>query len=448
MADPAVFLDRDGTLIDEVGYATRPEQIRILGGVAQALRELADAGYRLIVVTNQSGIARGYLTEEDLERFHNALDRQLHLLGAAVDAYYACPHHPQPGGMARSDLAVECDCRKPKPGLLLRAAEDFGIDLAASWTVGDTWRDIAAGQAAGTRTVKLPADETHRAPRPDDVAPPTAEARSLAEATRIILDRQPPALDETAAAAGEDEEDGLGPPEDDTVATEAEAVFPREEDRDEDATPEETPNTLPLTPRRQAERETPDSPDEAAVAPPLPGETVSDEGDETRAEEDALFPAATGSAEADETSAPAETAADTLSPGGRGLGEGAMPRHCARCGRDVSPDDIAAGGAAERNGFLLCPECLAQQPREPGAGPDASTEDLLRLVLGELQRMRRAQRPSSLSFVRLLAYVVQAAALFFGFGMALLTDETDLSFRIALLLQLLVLALLLFERRS
>ena len=158
MPDPAVFLDRDGTLIEEAGYASRPEQIRILGGVAQALAELADAGYRLIVVTNQSGIARGYMSEEDLERFHDALDQQLHLLGTAVDAYYACPHHPDPGDTPRPELAVECDCRKPKPGLLLRAADDFHLDLKASWTVGDTWRDVAAGQAAGTRTIKLPAD--------------------------------------------------------------------------------------------------------------------------------------------------------------------------------------------------------------------------------------------------------------------------------------------------
>ncbi|MGB2781300.1 MAG: HAD family hydrolase, partial [Phycisphaerae bacterium] len=177
MGEPAVFLDRDGTLIEEVGYPTRPEQIRILAGVARGLARLADAGFKRIVVTNQSAIARGLITEADLDRFHDALDEQLDLLGAGVDAYYACPHHPDPAGAARKDLALDCACRKPKPGLLLQAAGDMDLDLEASWLVGDTWRDIQAGQAAGVRTIKLPASASHPGapgPRPPEVAPPTA----------------------------------------------------------------------------------------------------------------------------------------------------------------------------------------------------------------------------------------------------------------------------------
>ena len=108
MAEAAVFLDRDGTLIEEVGYASRPEQIRILGGAARALADLADAGYRLIVVTNQSGLARGLMTEEGLERFHEALDAQLDMLGVHLDAYYVCPHHPDLQDSPRPDLVVEC----------------------------------------------------------------------------------------------------------------------------------------------------------------------------------------------------------------------------------------------------------------------------------------------------------------------------------------------------
>ena len=144
MANRAVFLDRDGTLIEEVGYATRPEQIRILGGVARALARLAGAGYKLVVVTNQSGIARGLLTEDDLNRFHQALDDHLGLLAARVDVYYTCPHHPDPAEAVRPELAVDCQCRKPRPGLILQAARDLGLDLAESWLVGDTWRDIEA----------------------------------------------------------------------------------------------------------------------------------------------------------------------------------------------------------------------------------------------------------------------------------------------------------------
>ena len=191
MGQPAVFLDRDGTLIEEIGYPTRPQQIRILGGVARGLARLAEAGCKRIVVTNQSGIARGLMTEDDLDRFHEALDEQLDLLGAAVDAYYACPHHPDRSGSARPDLAIECDCRKPKPGLILQAAGDLDIDLGASWTIGDTWRDVQAGQAAGLRTIKLPAPPGHDAPRPADVPPPTAEAEDFEEAVALILGDKP-----------------------------------------------------------------------------------------------------------------------------------------------------------------------------------------------------------------------------------------------------------------
>ncbi|MFO8014945.1 MAG: HAD family hydrolase [Phycisphaerae bacterium] len=430
MSDPAVFLDRDGTLIEEVGFASRPEQIRILGGVAQALSELADAGYRLIVVTNQSGIARGYMTEEDLERFHDALDQQLHLLGAAVDAYYACPHHPQPGAMARPDLAVECDCRKPRPGLILRAAEDFRIDLKASWTVGDTWRDIAAGQAAGTRTIKLPADAAHRAPRPVGVDPPTAEVRGLAEAARVILGREQPSLAETAAATTEDEDEGLAAAEEPPPTPAALAA---------DTFPDET-HAADIEAQSDAAEE------ELQAEAPEPEPIITEaEAQEVAETEEDTEPETTG-----------DTLAPSLSRQGRGGNDSPAPAaedaadetHCARCGRDIAAADIVRGEAVERDGFLLCPECLAEQPREPGAGPDASTEDLLRLVLAELQRMRRAQRPSSLSLFRLLAYIVQAGALFFGFGLAVVGDEPDLYLRVALLLQLLVLALLLFERRS
>jgi len=196
----AVFLDRDGVLIEEAGYPTRPEHIRILGGVARALARLAQAGFKRVVVTNQSAIARGLMTEEDLDRFHQALDEQLDLLGAGVDAYYACPHHPDPSEAARQDLAVECECRKPKPGLILQAAEDLEIDLDASWLVGDTWRDIQAGQAAGLRTIKLPAAPSHDALRHPEVALPTAEAADLNKAADIILGEAEPVAEEPSPA--------------------------------------------------------------------------------------------------------------------------------------------------------------------------------------------------------------------------------------------------------
>jgi D-glycero-D-manno-heptose 1,7-bisphosphate phosphatase len=147
----AAFLDRDGVLIEDVDWLIRPAQIRVLPGVPQALRRLAQAGFRLIVATNQPIVARGLATEADLEMLHAAIAAHLTAAGAPpLDRFYFCPHHPRATLPA---YRLICDCRKPRPGLLLRAAADLGLDLRASFMVGDRPTDIAAGAAAGCRTV-------------------------------------------------------------------------------------------------------------------------------------------------------------------------------------------------------------------------------------------------------------------------------------------------------
>jgi D-glycero-D-manno-heptose 1,7-bisphosphate phosphatase len=148
----AVFLDRDGVLIRDVDHLTAASQIEILPGVPEALRRLRDAGRTIVVVTNQSVVARGLVTEEELRRIHTVLEAQLRSRGASLDAMYYCPHHPE-GAVAR--YRVVCDCRKPEPGLLLRAAADMGIDLAASVMVGDLASDVEAGRRAGCRTILI-----------------------------------------------------------------------------------------------------------------------------------------------------------------------------------------------------------------------------------------------------------------------------------------------------
>jgi D-glycero-D-manno-heptose 1,7-bisphosphate phosphatase len=149
----AVFLDRDGVLIEDVDWLTRPEQIRVLPGVPQALRGLAQAGFRLIVVTNQPIIARGMATEAELATLHAAIAGQLAGGGAPLlDRFYYCPHHPRATLPA---YRVVCECRKPRPGMLLRAAKELDLDLRASFMVGDRITDIAAGAAAGCRTVMV-----------------------------------------------------------------------------------------------------------------------------------------------------------------------------------------------------------------------------------------------------------------------------------------------------
>jgi len=139
----AVFLDRDDTLCKDVPYCSRPEDLNLLPGAGDAVRKLNEAGFCIVVVTNQSGIARGYLTEHDLALIHEKMRRDLAAHGARVDGIYHCPHHPDEG----------CDCRKPKPTMVLRAAKDLGIDLKRSYMVGDRLHDVQMGKAAGTRTV-------------------------------------------------------------------------------------------------------------------------------------------------------------------------------------------------------------------------------------------------------------------------------------------------------
>lgn len=146
----AIFIDRDGTLNEEVGYIDRPARLRLFPFAAEAVRLINAAGWRAILVTNQSGVARGYLSEERLAELHEHLAAALAGEGARLDAIYYCPHHPTEG---LPPYRQDCDCRKPKPGLLTRAAQDFGLDLAQCFVVGDRYRDVEMAHRAGARGV-------------------------------------------------------------------------------------------------------------------------------------------------------------------------------------------------------------------------------------------------------------------------------------------------------
>ncbi len=149
----AVFLDRDGTLNEYVGFLTEPGQLRLLPGTANALRLIHEAGYLTVVVTNQPVIARGEVTLEQLREIHNKLETLLGEEGAYLDAIYVCPHHPHRGFAGeRPEYKINCGCRKPAPGLLLQAARELHIALEGSWMVGDRDTDIQAGKNAGCHT--------------------------------------------------------------------------------------------------------------------------------------------------------------------------------------------------------------------------------------------------------------------------------------------------------
>lgn len=152
MPSKAVFLDKDGTLVEDIPYNINPELIQLTEGALEGLRLLQDLGYQLIVVSNQSGIARGYFREQDLKPTIKKVRELLSQAGVSLKGFYYCPHYP--AGIVEK-YAVDCFCRKPKPGLLYQAALEHDIDLTASWMIGDILNDVEAGNHAGCRTILI-----------------------------------------------------------------------------------------------------------------------------------------------------------------------------------------------------------------------------------------------------------------------------------------------------
>jgi len=185
-----VLLDRDGVLIQDSGLVTRPEDLRVLAGVPEALMRLKAAGFALVVVSNQAVVARGLLGEAEVMALQRLLEQRLvEAGGPALDGFHFCPHHPR-ATLAR--YRVDCGCRKPRPGLLLQAAEKLGFDLGASYMVGDRPTDLLAGVRAGCRTVWIQSGQHLAAPietsEPPEAAPlPDHVCASLTEAAAWIL---------------------------------------------------------------------------------------------------------------------------------------------------------------------------------------------------------------------------------------------------------------------
>lgn len=191
--DCAVFLDRDGVLNEDVHLLRHSCDLRLLPGVPGALRRLSSAGFRLIVVSNQTVVARGLASEEEVRALHRALERRLRQAGGPpLDAFYFCPHHPNAD---EPSYRIVCECRKPRQGLLVRAAEEHHLDLGASYMVGDRITDVIAGARAGCRTIQV---ETggHLAPPIETGLPLNQDVRpdhvcaGLPEAARWILSRR------------------------------------------------------------------------------------------------------------------------------------------------------------------------------------------------------------------------------------------------------------------
>ena len=186
MTQRAVFLDKDGTLIDDVPYNVDPDRIQLAAGAAD-LRQLHQQGYLLIVASNQSGVARGYFPETALAAVEQRSRQLLAQLDIPLNGFYFCPHHPAGKVM---EYAIACDCRKPKPGMLLQAARDHDIDLSQSWFIGDILNDVEAGRRAGCRTILIDnGNETEWVFSPDRI--PHYRVNNLTEAAEAILSFAP-----------------------------------------------------------------------------------------------------------------------------------------------------------------------------------------------------------------------------------------------------------------
>lgn len=181
----AVFLDRDGTIIEEVGYLNRLDRVVFFPWSIDAIRVLNDAGLRVVVVTNQAGVARGYYDEAFVQATHALIDRRVREGRARIDAFYYCPHHP--GGRVEA-YRGPCECRKPGPGMIHRAQRELGIDPARSYVVGDRWLDVEFGLAAGAASILVRTGYgLNEESRPPDGPRPALVADNLMEAASWIL---------------------------------------------------------------------------------------------------------------------------------------------------------------------------------------------------------------------------------------------------------------------
>ncbi|HYX11284.1 MAG TPA: HAD family hydrolase [Candidatus Acidoferrum sp.] len=202
---PVAFLDKDGTLIEDLPYNVDPARVRFAPAARDAVALWGEHGWRIAVITNQSGVARGYFTLDRLDTLADHLEREVRGLGAGWAGFYACPHHPD----GINEYAIECDCRKPEPGLIRRAAAALEIDPAAAWFIGDTWMDVVAGRAAGCRTILVGpewrlADGWAPERQPDHAVPDLLAAARICVADRARADGVPadPSRILSAAARG------------------------------------------------------------------------------------------------------------------------------------------------------------------------------------------------------------------------------------------------------
>lgn len=494
MARPAAFIDRDGTLIEDADFLTSANGIRFLPGAVPALKQLHEAGYAVVIITNQSGIARGLLTEADLKAIHEALVRQVEMMGGHIDAIYHCPHLPPDHADAKNPGTVgkyitECDCRKPKPGMFVQARDELDLDLGASFAVGDAWRDIEAALAVGVPSVKVPRPAS-RSERPRPELPVVGLAATLAEAVEIILNTSPEEAHNTVRQAQR------------TAAAKARNVgsktMAKRSHRKKKPAPEakldfETADAETTDADETAETEFDASlasspvleqldsgdatgalkyePVADAMEPPDVEETLEeetqslDEDDDLEEEEEdgedeedvEVDEAAFAEALRDEDEAEEEDERDEVEE----KYEDAPV--CGRCGAEIDEADRTIGAAGEVHDVPLCRECFPEVSRrseraarhavERGPAADlAVTDDLpstLDAILAELRALSARQRSidGGLDLARVVAMVAQAFAVILA-GMApVFVQSVFIWLLAAIFVQLLALTMFTISRK-
>lgn len=183
-------MDRDGVINRNVKNLTKPEQFEIIEGASKAIKLINDSGYMAIIITNQPIIAKGFCAFEDIGKIHDKMKRELLIYNAHIDAIYICPHHPEKGFEGEvKKLKIDCGCRKPKPGLILKAAKEHNINLSKSWMIGDSYSDIVAGQKAGVKTALLTTGDIPKSEHEEELKEikPNLVCKNLLEVVETIL---------------------------------------------------------------------------------------------------------------------------------------------------------------------------------------------------------------------------------------------------------------------
>jgi D-glycero-D-manno-heptose 1,7-bisphosphate phosphatase len=402
MSNAAVFFDRDGTLIHDPGYLNHPDQVQVLDGVAEALKEFQLLGYKTVVVSNQSAVARGVVTVEMLERIHDRLRELLALKGASLDAIYYCPYHPE-GTVP--EYRQDSDWRKPQPGMLLAAAREMDLDLSRSWMIGDNDRDVEAGRSAGCKTIRIgskPAGnvapgETRQPVRADYIAVNIREAVNIVkrEHRRAPHEKREDKRMSLLSETRDDPNLAVPPAEVVSMAPEPAAEEP-----------------LPHGSKPQGQ-ETPKEPDKPEAAGPRDDRIVEHEVVAQLVTPDVERPPKQASPPLDEPPAtgpvphdPSPSSLTTPASPPTGWQAPAQPR----AGRPEEREATPSQGPAIPKAFGLeaaTRKVPASSPPVTPATAQAETEHLLKSILEQLRRMQKNESFGEFSLMRLLAGIVQ-----------------------------------------